>query len=137
MPNLTIFIIFISHIYQKMLKSNCWRFFVSRSRVIYFSTARSKFEKTLMFRINKRISVYWGTATTGKPHIAYFVAMSKIADFLRADCEVTILFADLHACLDNMKGMSQNKKRNSSKLKKVTLGNHSRAFFYLKRASLK
>ena len=64
-----------------------------------------------MFRINKRISVYWGTATTGKPHIAYFVAMSKIADFLRADCEVTILFADLHACLDNMKGMSQNKKK--------------------------
>ena len=66
-----------------------------------------------MFWINKRISVYWGTATTGKPHIAYFVAMSKIADFLRADCEVTILFADLHACLDNMKGMSQNKKKNS------------------------
>ena len=37
--------------------------------------------------------------------------MSKIADFLRADCEVTILFADLHACLDNMKGRSQNKKK--------------------------
>lgn len=29
--------------------------------------------------------------------------MSKIADFLRAGCEVTILFADLHAYLDNMK----------------------------------
>merc|ERR1712131_339843 len=51
----------------------------------------------------RNVKVYWGTATTGKPHIAYFVAMSKIADFLRADCEVTILFADLHACLDNMK----------------------------------
>eukprot|EP00088_Acartia_fossae_P010276 TRINITY_DN1510_c0_g2_i2.p1 TRINITY_DN1510_c0_g2~~TRINITY_DN1510_c0_g2_i2.p1 ORF type:complete len:503 (-),score=131.44 TRINITY_DN1510_c0_g2_i2:5-1513(-) len=44
-----------------------------------------------------------GTATTGKPHIAYFVPMSKISDFLRAGCEVTILFADLHAYLDNMK----------------------------------
>jgi tyrosyl-tRNA synthetase len=44
-----------------------------------------------------------GTATTGKPHIAYFVPMSKIADFLLAGCEVTILFADLHAYLDNMK----------------------------------
>ena len=33
------------------------------------------------------IKVYWGTATTGKPHIAYFVPMSKIADFLRAGCE--------------------------------------------------
>nr|XP_035921115.1 tyrosine--tRNA ligase, cytoplasmic isoform X3 [Halichoerus grypus] len=29
--------------------------------------------------------------------------MSKIADFLKAGCEVTILFADLHAYLDNMK----------------------------------
>ncbi len=29
--------------------------------------------------------------------------MSKIADFLMAGCEVTILFADLHAYLDNMK----------------------------------
>lgn len=49
------------------------------------------------------LTLYWGTATTGKPHIAYFVPMSKIADFLRAGVEVTILFADLHAYLDNMK----------------------------------
>ncbi|GFO43063.1 tyrosine--tRNA ligase [Plakobranchus ocellatus] len=49
------------------------------------------------------VKIYWGTATTGKPHVAYFVAMSKIADFLRAGCEVTVLFADLHAYLDNMK----------------------------------
>ena len=25
------------------------------------------------------LKIYWGTATTGKPHIAYFVPMSKIA----------------------------------------------------------
>lgn len=49
------------------------------------------------------LKIYWGTATTGKPHIAYFVPMSKIADFLRTGAEVTILFADLHAYLDNMK----------------------------------
>lgn len=49
------------------------------------------------------LKIYWGTATTGKPHIGYFVAMSKVADFLAAGCEVTILFADLHAYLDNMK----------------------------------
>lgn len=49
------------------------------------------------------LKIYWGTATTGRPHVAYFVPMSKIADFLKADCEVTILFADLHAYLDNMK----------------------------------
>lgn len=34
------------------------------------------------------LRIYWGTATTGKPHIAYFVPMSKIADFLKAGCEV-------------------------------------------------
>jgi len=51
----------------------------------------------------KDLKIYWGTATTGRPHIAYFVPMSKIADFLKAGCEVTILFADLHAYLDNMK----------------------------------
>lgn len=49
------------------------------------------------------LKLYWGTATTGKPHVAYFVPMSKIADFLRSGAEVTILFADLHAYLDNMK----------------------------------
>ncbi|KAK7603568.1 hypothetical protein V9T40_003567 [Parthenolecanium corni] len=51
----------------------------------------------------KNLKLYWGTATTGKPHIAYFVPISKIADFLKAECEVTILLADLHAYLDNMK----------------------------------
>ncbi|KAJ3396793.1 hypothetical protein HDU92_001897 [Lobulomyces angularis] len=51
----------------------------------------------------RNLKLYWGTATTGAPHIAYFVAMTKIADFLHAGCEVTILFADLHAYLDNMK----------------------------------
>ena len=47
--------------------------------------------------------IYWGTAPTGKPHLGYFVPMYKIADFLRAGCNVKILFADMHAYLDNMK----------------------------------
>jgi len=51
----------------------------------------------------RNLKIYWGTATTGKPHIAYFLPMSKISDFLKAGCEVTILLADLHAYLDNMK----------------------------------
>uniref|UniRef100_A0A1A8ETX0 Tyrosine--tRNA ligase n=1 Tax=Nothobranchius korthausae TaxID=1143690 RepID=A0A1A8ETX0_9TELE len=60
-------------------------------------------EKVKQILQERELKVYWGTATTGKPHVAYFVPMSKIADFLRAGCEVTILFADLHAFLDNMK----------------------------------
>ncbi|KAJ8978057.1 hypothetical protein NQ317_015864 [Molorchus minor] len=61
-------------------------------------------EEKIKAVLNERdLNIYWGTATTGKPHVAYFVPMSKIADFLRAGAEVTILFADLHAYLDNMK----------------------------------
>ncbi|VVB80142.1 Tyrosine--tRNA ligase [uncultured archaeon] len=51
----------------------------------------------------KSFSIYWGTAPTGKPHLGYFVPMYKIADFLEAGCDVTILFANIHAYLDNMK----------------------------------
>ncbi|KAG6877259.1 hypothetical protein C0993_009028 [Termitomyces sp. T159_Od127] len=64
---------------------------------------------------------YWGTAPTGRPHIGYFVPLTKIADFLRADVEVKVLLAgkpirydvqyrilnilwkDVHAFLDNLK----------------------------------
>ena len=51
----------------------------------------------------KKPKIYWGTATTGQPHLGYFVPILKIADFLSIGCEVIILFADLHAYLDNMK----------------------------------
>lgn len=51
----------------------------------------------------RKIRVYWGTAPTGKTHCGYLVPMAKIADFLKADCEVVVLLADLHAFLDNMK----------------------------------
>ncbi|KXN83767.1 Tyrosine--tRNA ligase, cytoplasmic [Leucoagaricus sp. SymC.cos] len=46
---------------------------------------------------------YWGSAPTGRPHIGYLVALTKIADFLRAGVEVKILLADVHAFLDNLK----------------------------------
>ncbi|KAI3402717.1 TYS1 [Candida oxycetoniae] len=49
------------------------------------------------------LKIYWGTAPTGKPHCGYFVPMVKLAHFLKAGCEVTVLLADLHAFLDNMK----------------------------------
>ncbi|XP_069943421.1 tyrosine--tRNA ligase, cytoplasmic isoform X1 [Cherax quadricarinatus] len=61
-------------------------------------------EDRIMAILKERsLKVYWGTATTGKPHVAYFVPMTKIADFLKAECEVTVFLADLHAYLDNMK----------------------------------
>lgn len=55
--------------------------------------------------INKDVTpiVYWGTAPTGRIHIGYFVQLLKLADYIKAGCNVTILIADLHAFLDNMK----------------------------------
>jgi tyrosyl-tRNA synthetase len=48
-------------------------------------------------------SVYIGYAPTGEMHIAHFTTIRKLADFLRADLDVTVLVADLHAHLDNEK----------------------------------
>ncbi|RAO66302.1 uncharacterized protein BHQ10_002314 [Talaromyces amestolkiae] len=47
--------------------------------------------------------IYWGTATTGRPHTGYFTPAIKIAQLLAAGCEVVILLADVHAFLDSMK----------------------------------
>ena len=51
----------------------------------------------------KPFKVYWGTSPTGRPHIGYFIPLLKIAQLVKADCEVIILLADLHAYLDAMK----------------------------------
>jgi len=47
-------------------------------------------EKLKAILRERDLRIYWGTATTGKPHVAYFVPMSKIADFLKAECEVCV-----------------------------------------------
>ena len=49
------------------------------------------------------LKIYWGTSPTGSPSFAYYLPMIKICQLLKAGCEVTILFADLHAYLDAMK----------------------------------
>ncbi|RKF74669.1 Tyrosine--tRNA ligase, cytoplasmic [Golovinomyces cichoracearum] len=49
------------------------------------------------------LRVYWGTATTGRPHCGYLVPMMKVAELLSAGCHVKILLADIHAYIDNMK----------------------------------
>lgn len=46
-------------------------------------------EKLKAILAERNLRIYWGTATTGKPHVGYFVPMSKIADFLKAGCEVS------------------------------------------------
>ncbi|KAK5645755.1 hypothetical protein RI129_004219 [Pyrocoelia pectoralis] len=51
----------------------------------------------------RNVKIYWGTAIGEKLDYSYFVTVLKLADFLRADAEVTVLLADLHAFLDNKK----------------------------------
>ncbi|KAI0136610.1 tRNA synthetases class I-domain-containing protein [Xylariales sp. AK1849] len=57
----------------------------------------------VILKEKRPLKVYWGTATTGKPHCGYFVPIVKIAELLAAGCHVKILLADIHAYLDNMK----------------------------------
>ena len=57
--------------------------------------------ENVVLKEKRPLVLYWGTATTGKPHCAYFVPMMKIAQFLRAGCRVKILLADVHGFLDN------------------------------------
>ena len=48
-------------------------------------------------------SVYIGYAPTGEMHIGHFTTIRKLADFLEAGLDVTVLIADLHAHLDDEK----------------------------------
>jgi tyrosyl-tRNA synthetase len=48
-------------------------------------------------------SAYIGYAPTGEMHIGHFTTMRKLADFLSAGVDVTVLIADLHAHLDDEK----------------------------------
>jgi tyrosyl-tRNA synthetase len=57
----------------------------------------------VVLKEQRPLVIYWGTATTGRPHCGYFVPMMKVAHFLRAGCKVKILLADVHGFLDNLK----------------------------------
>ena len=46
---------------------------------------------------------YIGYAPTGEMHIGHFTTMRKLADFVDAGVELTVLVADLHAHLDDAK----------------------------------
>ena len=54
-----------------------------------------------LLKKKKQPSVYLGWATTGRPHIGYYVPVLKLADFLKAGFKVKLLLADLHGALDN------------------------------------
>lgn len=73
----------------------------------------------IVVKQQRPLTLYWGTAITGRPHCGYFVPMIKIAEFLRAGCKVKILMADLHGFLDNTKAPIEQVKKRALHYKKV------------------
>jgi len=53
-----------------------------------------------LLKEKKNPVVYWGTAVTGKPSIAYLFPLLKLSDFVKAGFKVKVLLADLHGALD-------------------------------------
>jgi tyrosyl-tRNA synthetase len=49
------------------------------------------------------VTGYWGTAPTGRPHIAYLFPILNISRLVKSGAKMTILVADYHAALDNNK----------------------------------
>jgi len=56
-----------------------------------------------LFEAEADPTAYIGYAPTGEMHIGHFTTMRKLADFLDAGVDVTVLVADLHAHLDDAK----------------------------------
>lgn len=74
-----------------------------RLRLVMRNTQEVVTEKELkeLLTTKKQPAVYLGTAVTGRPHIAYFLWVLKLADFLKAGFKVKLLLADIHGALDN------------------------------------
>ncbi len=56
-----------------------------------------------LFKEKEEPKAYIGDAPTGRMHTGHFITHRKIADFLRAGFDFTVLLADLHAHLDDLK----------------------------------
>lgn len=73
-----------------------------RFKLVKRNTSEIVSEEELMKLLKKKKNpvVYWGTAVTGKPSLAYFFPLLKLSDFSKAGFKVKILLADLHGALD-------------------------------------
>jgi len=60
----------------------------------------SEEELRKLLKEKKKPSIYWGTAVTGRPSLAYFFPLLKLNDFIKAGFHVKVLLADLHGALD-------------------------------------
>jgi len=60
-------------------------------------------ELSALFEERESPTAYIGYAPTGEMHIGHFTTIRKLADFIEAGLDVTVLVADLHAHLDDEK----------------------------------
>jgi tyrosyl-tRNA synthetase len=74
-----------------------------RKHLVTRNTAEVVTEEELDGLLDGDPTIYIGYAPTGEMHIGHFTTIRKLADFLRADLDVTVLIADLHAHLDDEK----------------------------------
>ena len=74
-----------------------------RRRLVTRNTAEIVTDEELNELLDGDPTVYIGYAPTGEMHIGHFTTIRKLADFLRAGLDVTVLIADLHAHLDDEK----------------------------------
>lgn len=73
-----------------------------RFELVKRNTAEIVTEDELKELLKKdNISMYLGTAITGRPHIGYYGWVLKLADLVKAGFKVKILLADFHGALDN------------------------------------
>lgn len=77
-----------------------------RRRLVTRNTAEVVTDEELDDLLENDPTIYVGYAPTGEMHIGHFTTIRKLADFLRADLDVKVLIADLHAHLDDEKSPS-------------------------------
>lgn len=79
-------------------------------------------ELNSLLKSKKAIKAYWGRAPTGPIHMGHIVSLSKIFDLQNAGIDVTILIADIHASLDDLKSpWEETKKRAEYTMKAIEL----------------
>jgi tyrosyl-tRNA synthetase len=76
-----------------------------RARLVARNTAEvvAMDEVEQLLADDEETKAYIGYAPTGEMHIGHYTTIRKLADFLQAGLEVTVLVADLHAHLDDEK----------------------------------
>ncbi|KAK6536038.1 hypothetical protein TWF281_000284 [Arthrobotrys megalospora] len=76
-----------------------YRLITRRQTLFQPFTSEDSIKRLLAKKLHPTVA--WVTAPTGKPHIGYFVPLTKMVDFLRAGLQPIILYVDIYALLVN------------------------------------